>query len=63
MGAGRGDARRPRAAQGLPDRIEDPATAARLAAMLREQPMIKEHRYNKKRKNDHADTTSRSPGI
>lgn len=32
--AGAADARRSRAAQGLPERIEDPAGAARLAAML-----------------------------
>ena len=36
--AGAADARRSRAAQGLPERIEDPAAAARLAAMLRNPP-------------------------
>jgi hypothetical protein len=36
--AGAQDARRSRAQQGLPERIEDPATAARLATMLRNQP-------------------------
>ena len=36
--AGAQDARRSRAALGLPERIEDPVTAARLAAMLRDQP-------------------------
>jgi hypothetical protein len=35
--AGAQDARRSRAEQGLPERIEDPATAALLAAMLRDQ--------------------------
>jgi hypothetical protein len=34
--AGREDARRSRAAQGLPERIEDPAAIASLAAMLRD---------------------------
>jgi len=33
--AGAGDARRSRARQGLPERIEDPATVALLAALLR----------------------------
>jgi hypothetical protein len=36
--AGALDARRSRAAQGLPERIEDPVTAGMLAAMLRERP-------------------------
>ena len=34
--AGAGDARRPRAVAGLPERIEDPAVAALLAGLLRE---------------------------
>ena len=34
--AGAGDARRPRAAAGLPERIEDPAVVALLAGLLRE---------------------------
>jgi hypothetical protein len=36
--AGASDARRSRAAQGLPERIEDPAAVSRLAAMLRDEP-------------------------
>ena len=34
--AGAGDARRPRAVAGLPERIEDPAVVALLAGLLRE---------------------------
>jgi hypothetical protein len=40
--AGAEDARRSRAGQGLPERIEDPATIATLAAMLGEPPSISE---------------------
>ena len=36
--AGAEDARRSRARQGLPERIEDPVTAAALAALLRDRP-------------------------
>ena len=36
--AGADDARRSRARQGLPERIEDPATVALLAALLRATP-------------------------
>jgi hypothetical protein len=36
--AGAEDARRSRILQGLPDRIEDPATVAKLAAILRDSP-------------------------
>ena len=36
--AGAGDARRSRAQQGLPERIEDPAAVAVLAAILRDSP-------------------------
>ena len=36
--AGAEDARRSRARQGLPERIEDPVTAAALAALLRDPP-------------------------
>ena len=36
--AGAADARRSRASQGLPDRIEDPAAIATLAALLRDLP-------------------------
>jgi hypothetical protein len=36
--AGARDARQSRAAAGLPERIEDPAAAARLAVLLRDPP-------------------------
>ena len=36
--AGADDARRSRAAHGLPERVEDPAAIARLAALLRDSP-------------------------
>jgi hypothetical protein len=36
--AGADDARRSRARQGLPERIEDPAAAAMLAAIMRDTP-------------------------
>jgi hypothetical protein len=36
--AGASDARRSRAGQGLPERVEDPAAVAELAAMLRDRP-------------------------
>jgi hypothetical protein len=38
--AGAEDARRSRARQGLPERIEDPAAVAVLAAILRDTPAL-----------------------
>jgi hypothetical protein len=40
--AGAEDGRRSRTEQGLPERIEDPAAVAMLAALLREPPAISE---------------------
>jgi hypothetical protein len=46
--AGAEDARRSRAEQGLPERIEDPAAVAALAAMLRAPVTPRERTHNER---------------
>ena len=52
--AGADDARRSRTRQGLPERIEDPAAVAVLAALLRDVPAPRPPRYSSDTEKDSA---------